>query len=92
VNFGDNLHRCISGGLNRAEKFFKNADLCLALRTSLTVYPASDFPLQSKQLVIVNLQKTDLDRKADVRVFVICDAFFDILMHRLAELTHDLAL
>jgi NAD-dependent SIR2 family protein deacetylase len=78
VNFGDNLHRCISGGLNRAEKFFKNSDLCLALGTSLTVYPASDFPLQSKQLVIVNLQKTDLDSKADIRIlslampFLIC--------------------
>lgn len=83
VNFGDDLHQMLCGGLWRASRKCRHADLCLALGTSLTVYPASELPLKAKQLVIVNLQATDLDGDAAVRVWATCDGFFRLLMPRL---------
>lgn len=83
VNFGDDLHPMLCGGLWKASRKCRHADLCLTLGTSLTVYPASDLPLKAKHLVIVNLQATDLDDEAAVRVWATCDDFFRQLMPRL---------
>jgi NAD-dependent deacetylase len=45
-------------------------DLFIVLGSSLTVFPAADFPLRAKEagaaLVIVNRDPTELDRRADV--------------------------
>lgn len=83
VNFGDDLHPMICGGLWKASRKHRHADLCLTLGTSLTVYPASELPLKAKKLVIVNLQATELDDDADVRVWATCDNFFSLLMPKL---------
>jgi mono-ADP-ribosyltransferase sirtuin 6 len=83
VNFGDDLHLRLCGGLMRAKMACRCADVCLTLGTSLTVYPASELPLKARKLVIVNLQATDLDEKASVRVWATCDDFFRMLMPKL---------
>lgn len=70
----------VCGGLTKATNLCKNADLCLALGTSLTVYPASDLPKEAKYLILINLQETDQDQKATIRVWATCDAFFMKLM------------
>jgi NAD-dependent deacetylase len=45
-------------------------DLFIVLGSSLTVFPAADFPVQAKRngarLVIVNRDPTDMDEMADV--------------------------
>ncbi len=58
---------------NTAEYHSKHAQLSVCLGTSLQIYPCRDFPRKTKknggQLVIVNLQKTPLDKFCDVRIF-----------------------
>ena len=83
VNFGDDLHQFVCGGLWKASRKCRHADLCLALGSSLTVKPASDLPLKAKRLVIVNLQATELDSDADVRLWTTCDEFFRVLLPQL---------
>lgn len=67
VNFGDDLHETLIGGYDKAEKNCKESDLCLTLGSSLTVSPANSLPLLSKQIIICNLQVTDLDLSNDVK-------------------------
>lgn len=54
--------------------------------SSLTVTPAADMPKmvgETGKLVIVNLQKTPLDKYAYVRVNALCDDFMKLLMAEL---------
>jgi NAD-dependent SIR2 family protein deacetylase len=83
VNFGDDLHLMVCGGLIRARRRAKHADVCLTVGTSLTVYPASELPTFAKNLIIVNLQNTDFDDQCAVRVYTTADAFFKCLMPKL---------
>jgi mono-ADP-ribosyltransferase sirtuin 6 len=83
VNFGDDLHESVLGGLPKAEESCRKADLCVCLGSSLTVTPASNIPLMSKKLVICNLQETKLDNNADVRVWATCDLMFKYIMEEL---------
>lgn len=80
VNFEDDLHEFICGGMLRASSKARHADVCIALGTSLSVYPAAHLPLKAKKLIIVNLQTTELDSECDIRVFATCDDFFKVLM------------
>ena len=51
--------------------------------SSLTVTPAADIPKivgQIGKLIIVNLQKTPLDKYAYIRVNALCDDFMKKLM------------
>jgi hypothetical protein len=71
VNFGESLP-AIPHSL--AKKHAKKADLCLALGSSLTIYPASEIPesvgeKKTAKLVICNLQSTPLDGLSQLRVF-----------------------
>jgi Ca-activated chloride channel homolog len=56
--------------VNNAEKAAEKADLFIVLGSSLSVSPANHFPIIAKQrgakLVIINMEKTDLDAKADI--------------------------
>lgn len=67
----------------------QQADLCLVLGSSLSVRPAADLPqwVREKeprgQLVIVNLQRTKADSKAQVRIFARIDRVFELLMAQL---------
>ena len=81
VNFGDDLHQIgICGGLMKANLKARHADLCICLGSSLSVSPANTLPTRAKDIVIVNLQTTDLDEDACVRVWGRSDDFFDLLM------------
>ena len=55
--------------MRRAQDATLSCDLFLAVGSSLTVYPASGFPITAKQngarLVILNRESTELDRLAD---------------------------
>jgi NAD-dependent deacetylase len=56
--------------VSRAGGYFADADLVLVSGSSLEVSPAAEFPYQAKQagaqLVIINLEPTYLDARADV--------------------------
>ena len=68
--------------LDRAIFHHRKAELCLCLGTSLRIRPAGTLPLRTTRkngkpkpgrLVIVNLQNTDLDRSADLRIYARVD-------------------
>lgn len=64
VLFGESLP---GTAVNNAEKAAAKADLFIVLGSSLSVSPANHFPIIAKQhgakLVIINMEKTDLDTK-----------------------------
>jgi len=72
----------LTRGFEEAEK----SDLCLALGSSLTVTPAADMPAEvgkRGKLIIVNLQKTPLDKRAFMRINGLCD---DVMKRLAAKL------
>mmetsp|Transcript_7605 Transcript_7605/g.22245 ORF Transcript_7605/g.22245 Transcript_7605/m.22245 type:complete len:166 (+) Transcript_7605:1360-1857(+) len=73
------------GGLERADSGeCSRAAVCLALGSSLSVTPANELPLLAKEaLVVVNLQATDLDARAKVRVHAETDVFMGMLLDSL---------
>lgn len=83
INFGENLDETI------IETAFRNgaeADLCLAMGSSLRVTPAADIPKdvgKHGRLVIVNLQKTPLDKRAALVIHAFCDTVMQMLMEKL---------
>lgn len=84
INFGENLP---AAALNAGFFFSEQASAHICLGSSLTVRPACDMPVATKErgglLAIVNLQRTPLDAKADVRVHSDVDAFVARLMAHL---------
>ena len=84
IHFGENLPE---QALHRAYDHAKKADLCIVLGSSLTVSPANEIPLKvSKRggkLVIVNLQKTDMDKRANVRIFSKTDEVCNLIQRHL---------
>ncbi|NMA43807.1 MAG: NAD-dependent deacetylase [Oligosphaeraceae bacterium] len=76
VFFGEMLDQ---GLLNRSVRDFNEADLVLALGSSLTVQPAANMPmltLQAKgKLVIVNSQPTQYDRFATLKFDDLAEVF-----------------
>jgi len=84
IDFGQDLPQ---EPFQRAYKNSKTADLHIVLGSSLTVSPACDMPVKTYKnggkVVIVNLQKTPLDRIADVRIYQKCDEVMIGLMNRL---------
>jgi NAD-dependent SIR2 family protein deacetylase len=94
INFGETLPE---KELDFAERHSVSADVCIAMGSSLTVTPAADFPKgvgkrhyrsgdKLKGLVIVNLQKTPLDKYATLRINAKCD---DVTRALMAELKID---
>lgn len=70
-------------GFEEAEK----ADLCLAMGSSLRVTPAANMPetvgAKKRNLVIVNLQNTPLDKVACLKINALCDQVMVKLMEKL---------
>ena len=66
--------------MQRAASETQRCDLFIVLGSSLTVFPAADFPAQAKcngaRLVIINRDPTDVDEHADL---VIHDGIGDTL-------------
>jgi NAD-dependent SIR2 family protein deacetylase len=84
INFGENLvDRILNAGFENGAR----ADLCLAIGSSLRVTPAADIPEETAtrggKLVVVNLQKTPLDRKAAMVIHAFCDTVMNMLMANL---------
>jgi mono-ADP-ribosyltransferase sirtuin 6 len=52
--------------LERAEWHCQNAELVITLGTSLRIHPAADLPLLASKMVIVNLQETPVNAKAEL--------------------------
>ena len=84
INFGENLPE---KELNDSFAHAKEADLCLAMGSSLRVTPAANIPElvgeRKKNLVIVNLQKTPLDNVAALRVNALCEVFIEKVMKKM---------
>lgn len=88
VNFGDDLHEKVLGGLPAAEAACRAADLIMCVGSSLTVTPACDLPRllrKGSSIAIVNLQETPLDghKAVAVRSFFPSDAFFRFVMEEM---------
>lgn len=83
VNFGDDLHERVLGGLPRAEQECRKADLCVGLGSSLTVTPANSLLQLATRTVICNLQTTDFDDTATIRVWATCDMLFEALFYEM---------
>ena len=73
--------------LDLAEHHSKNAQLSICLGTSLQIYPCRNLPRLTKknggQLVIINLQKTPLDKICDIRIFGKVDEVMKIVCREL---------
>lgn len=84
IDFGQNLPE---RPLELAYENSQSADIHLVLGSSLRVSPACDMPKITKKkggkLVIVNLQKTPLDKYADIRIYGKCDDVMGRLMEKL---------
>jgi len=84
IHFGENLP---VDALNSATKHASNADLCIVLGSSLSVSPANDMPMKTKQnkgkVCIVNLQTTAYDDESDLRIFSKTDLLTSLLMEEL---------
>ena len=73
----------------KAVKEAEDSDFCLVLGSSLRVPPASRYPKKfindpNKKLAIINLQKTYLDEKCEIRIGSLCDDVIELLMQKLA--------
>eukprot|EP00811_Abedinium_folium_P034517 NODE_7391_length_1583_cov_4.217720.p2 GENE.NODE_7391_length_1583_cov_4.217720~~NODE_7391_length_1583_cov_4.217720.p2 ORF type:complete len:264 (-),score=101.95 NODE_7391_length_1583_cov_4.217720:790-1560(-) len=87
VNFGEDLSRDV---LAAVTEHSRNANVALVLGTTLSVFPASELPLEvfkaGGKLVICNLQRTGYDgysRQRGVRVFATADDFMLALVQKL---------
>jgi len=84
INFGESLPKEI---LRKAFQNAQESDLCLSIGSSLVVQPAAQIPLKTAskggKLVIVNLQKTVLDRVASLVINAKCDDVMELLMKKL---------
>lgn len=76
VFYGEALPECV---VAEAVQACQQADLCLVLGSSLTVYPAASLPEEAYRcggrLVIINDQPTPLDSRAILRLPDLTDAF-----------------
>ena len=84
VNFNEDLPEAdLENGFRHA----KLADLCIVLGSSLRVYPAADIPgkmiERGSRVVIVNLQKTPLNKKCSMEVHSTIDDLVLGVMKRL---------
>ena len=84
INFGENLDSAV---IRKAFEEGAKADLCLAMGSSLRVNPAAQIPKNvgknGQKLVIVNLQKTPIDKYAKLIIHALCDTVIEKLMQRL---------
>ena len=83
INFSEDLPEI---PLQLAFEHADKADLCVVLGSSLTVTPANEIPEivgKKAKLVIVNLQKTDLDKNCVLRIFGKSDQVMQLVMSKL---------
>lgn len=71
--------------LNKAIHECENADLVLALGTSLRILPAGTLPLKARKFVVINLQETPYNSEASLIIQHPVDIVFMELMKKLEE-------
>lgn len=85
INFNENLNVNI---LELGMENCGNADLCLAMGSSLRVSPANGMPaacaMNGGRLVLINLQKTPIDHLATMVIHGKCDDVMKMLMEKLS--------
>jgi NAD+-dependent protein deacetylase sirtuin 6 len=73
--------------LSLSERACKSADLCLCLGTSLQIMPCGNFPLLTKKnggkIVMINLQKTKMDKHATLVIHSKLDDVFERLFEKM---------
>uniref|UniRef100_H2ZCY4 protein acetyllysine N-acetyltransferase n=1 Tax=Ciona savignyi TaxID=51511 RepID=H2ZCY4_CIOSA len=76
-----------SDQLDMSDRYCRAADLSITIGTSLQIVPAANLPLSTKKnsgkLVIINLQKTKHDNRADLIVRGYADEIMTIVMKKL---------
>jgi len=80
INFGEDLDDI---DWNEAEGACSKADLCIVVGTSMSLRHVTHMPFMAQKTVIINLQKTPDDSKADLRIFSYADPVLTALMERL---------
>jgi len=80
INFGEFLD---SIDYDEADTNCSKADLCIIAGTSMSLRHITHFPFLAKKTVLINLQATPDDDKADLRIWAKCDPVFNGLMERL---------
>ena len=80
VNFGDGFHDFICGGMLKADFKCRVADLCICLGNVHSLSLATSLPLKSEKRIVVNIQETDFDKHANIRLWTTADNFFKVLM------------
>jgi NAD-dependent SIR2 family protein deacetylase len=80
INFGEFLDEI---DWNEADEHCSKADLCIIAGTSMSLRHITHFPFQAKKVVLINLQPTPDDDKADLRIWARCDPVFACLMDQL---------
>ena len=85
INFKENLRDI---DLDKGFGHGGEADLCIAMGSSLRVTPAANIPettaLKGGKLVLINLQKTPLDYLATLNIFAKCDDVMKLVMKKLS--------
>lgn len=85
IDFGDNLPE---KHINRGYEMAENCELCIVLGSRCSVSPACDMPIgvgqtPGKQLVVVNLQRTQADDFATLRIGAKIDEVMVPVMEKL---------
>jgi len=80
INFGEYLDPM---DWDEADVHCTKADLCIIAGTSMSLRHITHFPFLAKKVVLINLQATPDDDKADLRIWAKCDPVFEGLMNRL---------
>ena len=83
INFNEDLPE---DELQKGFEYAKMADLCIVLGSSLRVYPAADIPdgmiRRGARVVIVNLQKTPLNKCCAMEIHARIDTLMEGIMKR----------
>jgi len=80
INFGELLDEV---DWQEAHHHCSQADLCIIAGTSMSLRHITHFPFMAQKVVLINLQATPDDKKADLRIWAKCDPVFHGLMERL---------
>lgn len=80
INFGEHLD---PRDWDEAERECGRADLCIVAGTSMSLRHITHMPFLAKNTVIINLQATPDDEKADLRIWAPLDLVFQGVLRRL---------
>jgi NAD-dependent deacetylase len=74
-----------------AETHSQRSDVMLVVGSTLSVFPAANFPIIAKNsgaiLIIINMGKTELDKLADIRIEAKSDEILPKLVHKIKAIS-----